>query len=560
MPKVSVIIPFNNVENYIKECLGSVLNQTLTDIEVICVDDASDDGTLNIVKEFASKDSRIRLIELSERKGQGYARNRAIEIATGDYIGFVDSDDFVKPEMFELLYEKALENDNDIVMCQVSEYDDVTGQYIQSDYYSLAPLYSFGDRIFSAEDTKQVILDINVALWNKIYRRSYLAEIGEKFPEGFIYEDLPFFFGTYLPAKKVQIVWKDLYAYRVNRKNSTMQQFNNKILDRLPMVSLTYEKMKQTPFLADMKQSLQAWIINDLFHRYTLLKEHYQKEFFFLMKKVFQNLEIENEYDSYWKSVYHFKGYLLVMNNTFDDFNQKVFNEYLDIHKVEDRIRSSIFSRDELDTKISNVYLDIEKNYKYTEKLVDDLKYELSKTDLESKISNIEKVSEENLKEKFELLYSNIKDLSYVVHENNTCVFDNLAKLETLLLTKVSTDSEETKQLINKLLDDLKNEINSKIIDVQKENQKTIDEIQLKVERLTSKFDLYVSGDVFNKTIETIEQKYSALLELQNQKHEEEIALLKEQMIEMEQRITEQLDTPCKKIHKYIASRKKQCH
>ena len=73
-----------------------------------------------------------------------------------------------------------------------------------------------------------------------------------------------------------------------------MQQFNNKILDRLPMVSLTYEKMKQTPFLADMKQSLQAWIINDLFHRYTLLKEHYQKEFFFLMKKVNQNLEIEN--------------------------------------------------------------------------------------------------------------------------------------------------------------------------------------------------------------------------------------------------------------------------
>ncbi len=182
MPKVSVIIPFNNVENYIKECLDSVLNQTLTDIEVICVDDASDDGTLNIVKELANKDNRIRLIELSERKGQGYARNRAIEIATGDYIGFVDSDDFVKPEMFKLLYEKALENDNDIVMCQVSEYDDVTGQYIQSDYYSLAPLYSFADRMFSAEDTKQVILDINVALWNKIYRRSYLEEIGEKFP------------------------------------------------------------------------------------------------------------------------------------------------------------------------------------------------------------------------------------------------------------------------------------------------------------------------------------------------------------------------------------------
>lgn len=90
MPKVSIIIPFNNVENYISECLDSVLNQTLKDIEVICINDASTDGTLSLVKQYAEKDERIKLIELSERKGQGFARNRGIEIATGEYIGFVE--------------------------------------------------------------------------------------------------------------------------------------------------------------------------------------------------------------------------------------------------------------------------------------------------------------------------------------------------------------------------------------------------------------------------------------------------------------------------------------
>jgi len=320
MPKVSIIIPFNNVESYISECLDSIINQTLTDIEIICIDDASSDNSSSIVKKYAQKDERIRLIELSARKGQGYARNRGIEVATGEYIGFVDSDDFVKLNMFETLYKTAKQNDTEIVMCQSVEFDDITKQQISSEYYALYPLVRFQDNVFSAEDTKDVILNINVALWNKIYKRSYLEKIGEKFPEGYIYEDLPFFFGSYLPAKKVQIVWKELYYYRVNRKNSTMQQFNFKILDRLPMVSLTYCKIKDFPYLDEYRKNVQAWVINDIFHRYILLKDYNQKEYFFLMKKIFKSLEVENVEDEYWKRVYHFDGYLFVVNNNFKDF------------------------------------------------------------------------------------------------------------------------------------------------------------------------------------------------------------------------------------------------
>ena len=363
MPKVSVVIPFYNVEGYIEQCLESVVNQTLKDIEIILVDDASNDKSASIVNTFAKQDNRIKVLKLEERKGQGYARNRAIEVAQGEYIVFVDSDDFIKLDMFEKLYKIASASNLDIAMCQTVEFDDVTGRYIESGYYSLEPLSIFKDKIFEPKETKEYILDINVALWNKIYKTDYLRKIGEKFPEGFIYEDLPFFFGTYLPAKKAQIIWEKLYFYRVRAKNSTMQQVNKKVLDRLPMVSLTYEKMKNTKYLLDIKQRLQAWVIDDLFHRYTILKNYSQKEYFFLMKKIFQSLEIENINDEYWKSVYHFDGYLLVINNSFEAFNQQVFSKYLDIHKMEARLRSQIMDRDEL-----------QKNYAYTTTIFEQLR------------------------------------------------------------------------------------------------------------------------------------------------------------------------------------------
>ena len=129
------------------------------------------------------------------------------------------------------------------------------------------------------------------------------------------------------------------------------------------MVSLTYEKMKNTKYLLDIKQRLQAWVIDDLFHRYTILKNYSQKEYFFLMKKIFQSLEIENINDEYWKSVYHFDGYLLVINNSFEAFNQQVFSKYLDIHKMEARLRSQIMDRDEL-----------QKNYAYTTTIFEQLR------------------------------------------------------------------------------------------------------------------------------------------------------------------------------------------
>ncbi len=513
MPKVSVIIPFNNVENYIEECLNGVLSQTLEDIEVILINDASTDRTLEIVEGYLQKDSRIKLINITERKGQGFARNRGIEIATGEYIGFVDSDDFIEPDMFACLYNSAKANDTDISMCQVREYDDINENYITSDYYSLSCLSSFQNDVFSAEDTKDCILDINVALWNKIYKREYLNNIGEKFPEGFIYEDLPFFFGTYLSAKRIQIVWKNLYSYRINRKNSTMQQFNNKILDRLPMVSLTYEKLKKVPYLSDLKQRIQAWIINDLFHRYSLLKENYHKEFFFQMKKIFQSLEIENIEDDYWKRVYHFQGYLLVMNNTFEDFNNKVFTEYLDIHKVEDRLRSEIIGIEEIDTRFNSVYQEITKNYKYTEDLFSELK------DKNVEFSN-------EIKKVFEDIELNRTELYSNIEKNNINIEQKTDSKISDVYEEITKNYKYTEELFSKLNEE-KSEIYNKIED---EKSGLVKDTDLKISQIY---------DEITKSYKYTEELFSKLneetSEIYNKIEEEKSGLVKDTDIKISQ-------------------------
>lgn len=114
MVKVSVIVPVYNVENYLEYCLSGLLNQTLQDIEIICVNDGSTDNSINILQRYQQTDNRIKIITQSN-SGQGTARNNAIDIANGEYIGFVDPDDYVSPQMFETLYNQAKAYNADLV-------------------------------------------------------------------------------------------------------------------------------------------------------------------------------------------------------------------------------------------------------------------------------------------------------------------------------------------------------------------------------------------------------------------------------------------------------------
>lgn len=569
MPKVSIIIPFHNVEEYIRQCLDSVVNQKLQDIEIICVNDASDDSSRDIVEEYRKKDDRIKIIDIETRQGQGFARNRAMEIAQGEYIGFVDSDDYIEFDMFYELYEKAKQNDDDITICQAREYDDMNKKIILSDYYSLFCLWDMSDKVFSASDIKDRLLDLNVVLWNKIYKKSYLDKIGEKFPQGYIYEDLPFFFGTFLPAEKIQIVWKNLYIYRINRQNSTMQQFNNKILDRLDMVSLTYEKIKKFDFMLELKDKIKGWIINDLFHRYTLLKENFQREYFFKMKKVFQNLDISDIENPYWKKVYHFEGYLLVLNNDFESFNQKVFTEYLDIHKVEDRLRSEFLTCKELDNKLGGVYYDISQNYKYIQETYeravldytklfeicnersDSLQYCIDdnmkkmlkvETDLYAEIEKKTNVLNALAEEKFSQISGNLNREISNIYENNKSNYDSLKYLiennSCEVERKLKEEDEIKYNILNEKIETYQSEIGNNLAqNCQNLNEKI--DLMIKIERENNK-----------KEVDALKTQFERIIQEQKNAYEREIMMLKERLTELEK-------TPVQKIKDRIKKNRK---
>lgn len=295
MTKVSIIVPFHNVEKYITKCLASLMYQSLQDIEIICINDASTDSSKDIVLQYCENDTRIKLLNTEIMSGQSYARNLGLEIASGEYVGFVDSDDWVELDMFEKMYNKAKADDADITMCQAQLYDDKEKRYYSDDYYMLKPLEAFKDCVFHPNDTKNEILNINVVLWNKIYKREFLQNTGVKFSNGYIYEDLPFFFDTYLKANRVNILWEAPYYYRQNRTFSTMQNSDKKVYDRIPMVELTYNVMQQAAFFPEKKAEIISWIIDDIFHRYTLLEDKYYQDYYQKMQDFFKRIELREE-------------------------------------------------------------------------------------------------------------------------------------------------------------------------------------------------------------------------------------------------------------------------
>ncbi|MDR3257037.1 MAG: glycosyltransferase, partial [Endomicrobium sp.] len=162
--KVSVIIPVYNVEPYVKDCLDSVVNQTLKDIEIVCVNDGSTDNSWRVLEEYAARDSRIKIITQANQ-GLACARNNGIKVAKGEYIGFVDSDDWISLDFYEKLYDNAKIENADVCVGNVKSYiNGNTQPYFNIEHFGIA----------NDKDKKRII-STNIC-WNKIYRRSMIEE------------------------------------------------------------------------------------------------------------------------------------------------------------------------------------------------------------------------------------------------------------------------------------------------------------------------------------------------------------------------------------------------
>ena len=229
MVKVSVILPVYNSQDYIEKSIESVLTQSFTDFELIIVNDGSTDNTSDIINSFT--DDRITLITQSNQ-GPGAARNNALEIACGDYVMYLDSDDWLCPDALEVAYSQITRFDADLTFFQMINYDGE--RYYENDWFELKTFDStFEDRPFSPQETPGSIFDLSVGVCQKIYSRQFLERIGASFPEGIFFEDMPFFYYVYLKAQRVSIIKRHLYVRRKHPRSIT-NVVDGKFFDTVP--------------------------------------------------------------------------------------------------------------------------------------------------------------------------------------------------------------------------------------------------------------------------------------------------------------------------------------
>ncbi len=227
IPNVSIVLPIYNASKYLDRCFASLQSQTLTNIEIICVDDGSTDNSLEICQRYAEKDSRFKVIH-QNNQGQGVARNNGIEIATGEYIAFVDPDDWVREDMYEKLYKKAKEYNCEVAQCNYKIISS-SGSWIAN----VEPHKRNKKQIYTWDKLlKHGYQDFCLYCWNKIYKRDLIKEINAKFEPFKISEEHNFVISTIINSKKIGFVSAFLYyyvvrdnssdhAYRINRLNAS---------------------------------------------------------------------------------------------------------------------------------------------------------------------------------------------------------------------------------------------------------------------------------------------------------------------------------------------------
>ena len=352
MPKVSILVPIYNVEKYLRECLDSLINQTLDDIEIICINDGPTDNSAQILQEYRLKDKRIKVIN-KENSGYGISMNMGLNSATGEYIGIVESDDFADLKMLEDLYNLAKEKDADVVKSDWLEYTTSTGAVRKAGRMALLP----ENKDLNVKDNPE-ILKIQPAIWSAIYRKGLLTENNIRFTEtaGASYQDTGFAFKVMCLAKNVVLTDKAYIYYRQDNLNSSVKS-------RSKVYAICTEYAEITKFLNEHKE-LKPYV-----NTYKLVKEYvnymwnlkridkqYRKEFIEKISDIFSNYKESGEIPSdFFKKVNRHEFNMLISDTAkfekhidklvkkeqFRELRKKLFS----IHINKSRIDITLFGK-----------------------------------------------------------------------------------------------------------------------------------------------------------------------------------------------------------------------
>ena len=266
MPAISVIVPIYNVENYVTKCVDSILNQTFRDIEIILVDDGSTDNSGKICDEYLTKDDRVKVIH-KKNGGLSDARNAGLDICTGEYIGFVDGDDYIDEDMYELLYKNIINYDADISMCRFRR---IYNNRIDDNGRNL---------IRCTQDKKEIIEElycgsIGISVCSKLYKKNIFSNL--RFFYGKTYEDVYITLHTVEKATKVVFDYKSKYNYLLRTNSITeKKEYNKKIKEEINAYLYNHSIIcDKYPELIEVSEYRLWWVYRMTIERIMKCKDH----------------------------------------------------------------------------------------------------------------------------------------------------------------------------------------------------------------------------------------------------------------------------------------------
>ncbi len=280
-PLITIVVTIYKVERYLRECIDSILGQTLQNIEVILVDDGSPDGCPAIVDEYAAKDARVVAVH-QPNGGYGKAINHGISLARAPYIGIIDSDDWIEPTMYEKLYNRAIETQADVVKCMFWKYDSTAMPEKQNELWNsdLLNWFAAPDGVFKPTDWS-TIFALHSSLWSYLYRADFVRAIPLMETDSAAYQDFPFIIEVLGRAKSVSLIKEPLLHYRMeaNQGSSTMR--NDARLIQMPIMTLRgAEILEELGILNEVKEPFfyHAFIANIGF--LLKIRREHAKEFY----------------------------------------------------------------------------------------------------------------------------------------------------------------------------------------------------------------------------------------------------------------------------------------
>ena len=303
MKSVSVIVPvFNTKEEYLRKCIESLLEQTLKDIEIILVNDASTDNTLSILKEYADKyPNKIVLIDSPKNQKQGGARNLGILKATGAYIGFTDSDDIVRTDMYEKMYNEAVATEADAVLCRFERFSDDGSILGRSDIPEVWRKHTF------AKENSEMLFLNSQSVCCKIYKTSLMQKNNILFPIGIFYEDNAWCPLSMLYCDRIAFVDEPLYLYRLNESSTTESGGFSRYFDRCKSALWLDNELKQRNLYCAIKDAADFWF----FHCYyastvKMCIDGFEKVYWKQLRQI--RKKIKQEKINYFKNDYYLQN------------------------------------------------------------------------------------------------------------------------------------------------------------------------------------------------------------------------------------------------------------